>query len=433
MSREAIAAIRRRKTQKLVRECLQNVPYYGDLMRGAGIVPEAVSGPEDLAALPLLTKSIVRSEKLRMLNRAAGPSAYYPHTTGGSTGTPLDFFRGREYDLLAVAAANMRAWRRMGWRPGDRMVRFWLGHDDLPPARGATGAARRRLRAWLQPPEVTLQALDTSPDVIAEWVGVLRGLGPVHLYGYGTILPLVAQHLERHGQILDDVRGIASTAEALLPRARELLRRTCPRATIIDIYGSREVPGVAAECARGTMHVNSDLVHVEYLPDDRVPGRHRLVLTALDNTLFPFIRYDIGDQGSPLEAPCPCGLPFPMMRWGLGRVADSFTTPEGRTIYSGYFEELMYGIRGVHRYQFLQQTERDLVLSVVPGEGFDDSTRAHLARVQQELRRGFSPQARLEVRVVEEIPPTPAGKHLYMVSLVRRPVPAGGGDSGRAS
>ena len=101
-----LVVLRRRKTRRLVRECLQNVPYYGDLMGSAGITAELVRGPEDLEVLPLLTREIVRSQRARMLNRAADPARYFAHTTGGSSGTPLEFYRGREYDRLANSAAD---------------------------------------------------------------------------------------------------------------------------------------------------------------------------------------------------------------------------------------------------------------------------------------------------------------------------------------
>src|SRR5258708_12917916 len=49
----------------------------------------------------------------------------------------------------------------------------------------------------------------------------------------------------------------------------------------------------------------------------------RPVITALDNTTYSFIRYDIGDHGSPVQEPCRRGLPFAAMHWGLGKVINS--------------------------------------------------------------------------------------------------------------
>jgi phenylacetate-CoA ligase len=417
LSQTQLQLLRRDKARRLVRTCLENVPYYGDLLRDLRVGPEDLQGPEDLRALPLLTREIVTREKPRILNRSLRPDEYYPHSTGGSSGTPLEFYRGYDYDRLAVAAGNMRAWRRMGWRPGDAMVRFWMTHAAVAP--GAIGSRLRAgIRRWLSPPEMTFDPLDASPAIVSGWVDRIASFGPCFLYGYGSLLALVARDASRRGLQLPAVRGIASTAEALFASDREMLRRACPGAPIIDIYGSREVPGVAAECSRGTMHLNTDLVDVEFLPDGDA-GRHRLVLTSLDNLAFPFLRYDIGDRGEPLDAACGCGLPFPGMRWGIGRVVDLFVTPDGREIYTGPLEELMYGIRGVHRYQFLQETPDRIVVSLVPTEGFDASSRAHLDRVCQRIGILFGPEARFEVRIVPDIPPTRSGKHLYFVSRVR--------------
>jgi phenylacetate-CoA ligase len=278
------------------------------------------------------------------------------------------------------------------------------------------------VRRFLEPPDLLFSAYETAPSQMAQWIPQLRAFRPRYLYGYATILTLFANYLDQKKERLDGVVGIASTAEALFPESRRLLTEVFPGAKVIDIYGSREIPGVASECFEGTMHVASDLVHVEHLPVEGEPDRHRLVITALDNTTFPFIRYDSGDYGSPLEGPCRCGLPFPRMKWGVGKILDSFISPEGKIMYGGWFEGLMYRVAGVHAYQFLQKTPRDIILYIVPTDGFDDKTRAHFAYVDREIRKEFTPEARLRVEIVDAIKPTPAGKHRYVISEVRNPV-----------
>lgn len=421
MSIEQIEALRAAKTRRLVDECLRNVPYYRDLMRQAGLDPRRVRGPKDLEVLPLLDKPIIRREGRRLLNEAADPSTYYPHTTSGSSGMPLDFYRGTEYDKLANGAANMRAYRRMGWKPGDVMARFWSPPHGEPPPSGPGGAMRRALRRWLEPHDLLFNAYAVSRNDMEGWLDRLRAARPRFLYGYGSVLSLYASYLQGRGLTLDGVRGIASTAEALIPAARARLGEVFPGATIVDVYGSREVPGIACECRLGSMHINSDLVHVEHLP---IPGdstRFRLVITSLDNITYPFIRYDIGDHGSPVPEPCPCGLPFPVMRWGLGKLIDSLVSPEGRLMYGGWFEGLMYRIRGVHEYQFRQKKEDEITLYVVPTDEFGDEARKHLEGVEREIQRDFSPLVRLRVETVPSIPLTPAGKHRFVVCEIRRP------------
>jgi phenylacetate-CoA ligase len=419
MTRPQLDAVRLAKTRRLVEECLRNVPYFAELLRAARISPDTVRGPHDLEALPLLDKPIIRAQKMRLLNQAAAPSSYAPHTTGGSTGNPLDFYRGHEYTTL-MAAANMRSFRRIGWRPGDTLARFWAAHAPLEPPTGLGGRVRRGVRHWLEPPEILFNSYATSQHDMEGWVGRMRTLRPRFFCGYASNLTLFARFLAERGIHFDGVRGIVSTALALFPSDRQLLQEVFPQARIIDMYGSREIPGIATECERGTMHINDDLVHVEHLPVPGEPGRYRLIVTALDNTVFPFIRYDIGDLGAPLADPCPCGLPFSAIQWGFGKVLDSFVSPEGRVMTGGFFEDLMYGVTGVHAYQFRQTTATEIVLYVVPSETFGPATAQHFAGVEQQIHSSFSPRARLRVEAVPSIPPTPSGKHQFVVSEVRR-------------
>jgi phenylacetate-CoA ligase len=419
MSRDELNALRAAKTRRLVDECLHHVPYYGDLMRAAGLSPDTVRGPQDLEVLPLLDKPIIRAQRSRMLNQAAPPSTYHEHTTGGSTGNPLDFYRGWDY-VQVVAAANMRSFLRMGWKPGDPLARFWAAHAPLDPPTHLVDRMRRGVRRWLEPPGMLFNSYASSQHDMETWLEQLQASRPRFFYGYASNLTLFARFLAEHRLTFTHVSGIASTALALFPADRRLLHEVFPHATIIDVYGSREIPGIATECEHGTMHVNDDLVHIEYVPIAGEPDRFRLVVTALDNTVFPFIRYDIGDTGAPLSELCPCGRSFPAMRWGFGKVLDSFISPEGTVMTGGFFEDLMYGVTGVHAYQFRQKTPTDIILYVVPSGDFDAMTLEGFAKnVEQQIHAEFSARVRLSVEMVESIPLTPAGKHQFVVSEVR--------------
>lgn len=419
MSRGQIDHLRARKARHLAEECYHHVPYYRERMQQAGIEPKDIRSAEDLEKFPLLNKEIVRRQGMKLLNTTAAPQTYFHHTTGGSTGMPLDFCRGWEYNELACTAANMRAFRRMGWRPGDRLARLWSPHEALPAPMGRWARFRRALRHWLEPPELLLSAYEGSEAEFERWISRLRRFDPKFIYGYATNLVLFARFLSRRGISMDAVRGVASTAAALFPADRRLIATVFPRAVVIDIYGSREIPGIAAECALGMMHIQSDLVHVEFLPALDASRRHRLIITALDNTLFPYIRYDIGDSGSPLTVECPCGSPFPALEWGYGKIVDCFVAPDGRIIAGGFFEDLMFGIQGVHAYQFRQKTSEEIVLFIVPSDCASSTPLAeYTSRIGNHIHERFSPQIRFRAEIVGAIPPSPAGKHQFIVSEV---------------
>ena len=67
------------------------------------------------------------------------------------------------------------------------------------------------------------------------------------------------------------------------------------------MYGAKEVNGIALTCPYGHMHILSDNNYLE------VVDRGKVLITNLHNTVFPIIRYDIGDMAKIKTTPCPCG------------------------------------------------------------------------------------------------------------------------------
>ncbi|MES2564279.1 MAG: phenylacetate--CoA ligase family protein, partial [Pseudomonadota bacterium] len=86
-----------------------SVPYYGALFRRVGFDPAHVKTLEDLAALPLLTKTLIRSNTDALKSRHA--SGLIRYNTGGSSGEPLIFYMGNDRVSHDVAAK----WRATRW------------------------------------------------------------------------------------------------------------------------------------------------------------------------------------------------------------------------------------------------------------------------------------------------------------------------------
>src|SRR5262249_19028927 len=80
--RTQIDALRRDTAKRLVATCTAHVPYYGRLLREAGLEADAIRDPRDLERLPILDKGIIRIHQHEMLNTAAPAGTYFAHTTG---------------------------------------------------------------------------------------------------------------------------------------------------------------------------------------------------------------------------------------------------------------------------------------------------------------------------------------------------------------
>jgi len=74
---------------------------------------------------------------------------------------------------------------------------------------------------------------------------------------------------------------------------------------------------------------------------------------------------------------------------------------------------------GVREFQFVQEELDRVIIHIVPGKSPEsDAVERLRANVAAAFRPVLGEDVRIEVRVVESIEPTPAGKHLFLISRV---------------
>jgi len=139
----------------------------------------------------------------------------------------------------------------------------------------------------------------------------------------------------------------------------------------------------------------------------------------LQNRAMPFIRYRNEDCGYLSRETCSCGNNFPLMRLEIARTSDNFLFPDGRVVHGEFFTHLMYGSDGIVTFQFHQTAVDEIILSIVPGSG-DAQARENKIRESIRQIQAVSPghPIRVEVREVESIPLSTAGKYRFTRSDV---------------
>jgi phenylacetate-CoA ligase len=401
------------RLRELLEHAASSVPYYREVFRDRGLSPRDIRSVEDLALLPVLTKEIVRERADDLVSERANRARLMAHHSGGSTGVPLTFYRDPEY-VDASMAGTYRNLSLSGWRPGEMIAFFWGWNDAL----NRMAPWKFELRQWMRR-MYQFDPFRSGPEEMDAWARRWSDLRPRVVLGYASTIARFAEHLERTSQRVEPVRGVFTTAEKLYPQQRAVISRVfgCP---VFDCYGSSEVQNIATGCAHGRMHVNADYVVVEVDETAGGPGPTPLLVTSLWNRAMPFIRYRNEDCGGLLEGGCECGSGFPLMDLSVSRRSDNFVLPGGRVVHGEFFTHLMYGTRGISSFQFHQVELDRIVLSLVPGHddaGGTGRERAVQSAVEQidELTGGT---VRLEIRVVDSIPLSSAGKHRFTRSDV---------------
>lgn len=416
--RERVLAEQFALLSKLLAHAEARVPYYRELFRTLGVTAGDIRSMEEFARLPVLTKEIIRERGRELVREDVPVESLERHHSGGSTGVPLNFYRERSY-MDYSDAGTFRNMRQAGWRPGEMVAFFWGGSERLYRMSRVEFELRQRARRMYQ-----FDPFHSGPEEMETWLTRWPKLDATVAYGYASTVARFAEFVEQTGRRVAPLRGVFTTAEKLYPEQREVISRVFS-CHVFDCYGSSEVQNIAAECPSGRMHVNADFVVVE--TDDAAtaaPGSPApFLLTSLRNYAMPFIRYRNEDCGELDGGTCDCGNNFPLMRLNVARTSDNFVLPGGRVVHGEFFTHLMYGSEGVRNFQFHQTAEDAITLLVVPDDGKEEA-RARVLRSAVEQVEALAPgRVRLEVREVESIPLSKAGKHRFVRSDVR---PAGG-------
>ncbi|MDM8005971.1 MAG: phenylacetate--CoA ligase family protein [Phycisphaerae bacterium] len=454
LPQEAIREIQERKLRRLLQIASEHCPYHGRRIRRAGIDPNDPRLALDvLRSLSLLTRDDVREHRDEMTwfgCPRGGPRLY---NTGGSSGEPLKFY----FDRFRQAADGAARWRSRQWwgvQPGDPEVLLWGAPIEL--------AANDRLRRWRDAllNQYILNAFDMTDTTMDAYIGRIRAVRPVCLYGYAGSLALLSRHALTRGLAPGSLgsprlRAVFVTGEVLVEPDREVIASAFGAPVVIE-YGCRDGGLLALGCPAGRLHIPQENVILELLDEQGRPVTAgeigEVVVTHLETYAMPLIRYRTGDlarvwadKGAPAtgqrqlgscaglnpeprtlnphmgmgsQSRCECGVSLAALAEVRGRLTDQIVCRAGDQIRRMHALALIYVLRevdGIRQFRITQRSLDELDVDVVPTARFnDDSERAILLG----LRRRVGDDVAIRLSRRDHIPPTPSGKHACVVSHI---------------
>lgn len=396
------------KIRDLVGYACENVPFYRELYRRAGVHPRDIRTFDDFRSLPLLTRDDVKDHRKDLISTAYRGEVV-EGSTSGSTGQPMRYLAEKATSYWSYAAeTRCRAW--YGVRPGDRMARFLLA---LSQGSGRSWKSRfsDRVRGyrWLDPRNLDESSMGAFADVLLKW-------RPRMFRVYPSALTIFAKYLQERG--IAGIRPvfIESTGEKVTLSQRRLFEEVFGAPTV-DHYSSLEIYSIAYECPRGSLHIFEDR-YLEVLTDGRAAGpgvTGDLVLTALNQYAMPFIRYQNGDVGALESAECPCGRGMPVLREMGGRKSDVFVTADGQPVHWTGVYLVMMPKHEIYQYQIYQPDRGRVEVSLVCKQDIEIS---YLERIRRELQPLFGEAMHITVKRVDDLPASASGKRLFLRSDV---------------
>jgi phenylacetate-CoA ligase len=403
--RDELDQFRLAKLRRLLAHCERYVPFYQAVMREQGIVPATVDSLDVVRRFPVIDKQTVLREWPRFqASGAPGLGVVRYSQTGGTTGAPLRVPK----DVAARSSAQAMMFRFNDWMGvgiADPKLILWARPIVAPRwTKRLRDDLFRRITNTRQ-----VDAFGVNRAALPAFAALLRGFRPVLLHGYTLSLYEVARWFADAGERFA-LRAVSTTAEALFPEQRPLLRAVFG-CEAFEQYGGGEVEAIAMECAmHAGLHVSEERVILELDAD------HNVIVTDLENLAFPFIRYRNGDQARPAAGPCRCGRTSQLLAGILGRDADMIGGPSGNRVHPDFFTHLLnetgisYRTR-LRKYQVVQERVDRLVWKLVADPLSSDERAWLIAQVQAYLGA-----VEVEIERVEDIPPGRSGKFQYVIN-----------------
>ncbi len=381
-------ALRGRQVERLRRLLAEVLPanrFYARKLAAAGVTPDDLRTPADLARLPFTTKPELAADQAE--HPPYGTALTYPlerycrlhQTSGTSTGRPL-----RWLDCPASWEWLLRCWQTsfpvMGLTPQDRIffpfsfgpfLGFWTAFDAASrfgclclAGGGMTSTAR--LQFLVEHRATVVFATPTYALHLAE----LAAREGIDLAGSGVRAVVVAG--EPGGNI---------------PATRKRIEQVWG-ARVFDHYGMTEVGPVAVECEAdpGSMLVLESEYLAEVLepngPRPAAPGEiGELVVTNLGRVGSPLVRYRTGDlvraEGEPADLP---GVPnWLRLRGGVLGRADDMIHVRGNNLYPTAIEAIVRRFPEVVEFRVVIDQAGPLPDLRVEVEPADPASAEHLA------------------------------------------------------
>ena len=410
-SRELIEANQLALFQRVFSHAYESCPYYRRKFQLAGVAPADIRSLRDIDQVPVITKDEIQENRELMVSTLVDRGSLIPDMTGGSTGSPMQFYYDKDRQDSREAAA-LRHDRWSGWNIGNRRAILWGAPQDTKLQSDWKGRARERLLER----RIILDASSIDDKSMSSFLEELLRYQPAIIQAYANTLGLFARYVHSRGGTDLRPKAIITSAEVLTHENRRLIEDVFS-CRVYNRYGSREVSVIASECSEHQgMHINAENLLVEVLVDGRstVDQDGEIVITDLRNLAMPMIRYRIKDVGRIKREPCSCSRGLPLMELSGGRVTDFLTATNGSKV-SGIViaTYVITNLRGIRQIQFMQAKAGTVEVNLVRGPDCSEQT---LKELEQRLHRFLGTDMRVHVNFLTQIPMEKSGKYRFSIS-----------------
>ena len=387
-----------------VRHAYDNVAFYQQSFKEAGVTPDDLQTLEDLERLPFVVKQDMRDAYPFGLFAVPQKDVARIHASSGTTG---------QATVVGHTASDLKNW-------GDCFARgiAMVGGDENSTIQVSYGYGlfTGGLGAHAGGEAMGCSVIPTSSGNTRRQVQMMKDCGTDILACTPSYALLIADTAIEMGYDPATEFKISGGIFGAEPASDNMREEIASKLGIqyCDVYGLSEImgPGVAMECAeRAGLHVAEDHFYCEILDPETlkpVPDGEwgELVITTLTRECCPLVRYRTRDVTRIISEPCACGRTHRKIDQLRGRTDDMLII-RGVNVFPSQIEQVITGFPEIAtHYQIILTTRGpldhvELQVETVPDFPIDEVRKIEdlKRRLGVELKSNL--QVSVEVKIVE--------------------------------
>lgn len=401
---DSLKILQEEKFKKLINHARDNVPYYKNILDGIDRI-------EDIVCIDFLTKGRINKHNKELKARNITVNRFVSNSTSGSTGESLNFYIDSENFYRKAVSIRGDSWA--GLKYGKKTLLFWGADRDIENNK----SLYKKIKHKFITRNIIVSTYNMSDSNLGNLIDKLNEYKPDVIVSYPTPLFYLAKFIEHNKTENWVPKGIITSSETLFPFQRDKIEGIF-KSKVYNRYGSREFGHIASECEKHEgLHINADRFVLEIIDSDGnvcKPGElGEIVITDLDNYVFPMIRYKIGDLGVLSDKKCSCGRNLPLLEKVEGRIFDLIVGVNGNVVAGTFWTLLRNKIKGWNKFQIIQENKERIEILI---ENNDEIESDFKEKVCEIVRRKLGGELKIDIKFIEKIPLTKTGKHRWVIS-----------------
>lgn len=358
---------------------------------------------------PILTKTILKENIDSFLTEEK--KGLHKFSTSGSSGFRSDIYMNNS-DLSSFRAGNTRWWEWTGYKIGENLLQ-----TGMSPNRKVVKGIKDILFNTIY-----LNAFSLSEK---EMYRVLKKVKNKNFYllGYASSLNVLAEFaIDKKVPI--EFRGVISLGDKLFNHHKKNIKKAFST-NVIETYGTSEGLLIACQYDLEYLYINSVQVYLELLDDNNKPVKDgeigNVVVTRLDNSAMPLIRYKIGDLAVKLpknEYPSTRKLNYPLLKKVIGRDTDIVVLPDNRKLIVHSFTGIFEYYEEIKQFKVIQFNKSGITIEYIKDTSFKVEVLDKLLIELQLIIK--DPSFKVTFKEVVEINPTKSGKPQIIESYLKK-------------